>query len=124
MPLPAPRPIYHRALQAVATFTVTAGGTISIASPYRGEIAAIFLTAADGGALGGATATLTVSVQNASVGTHVLATAAAGFASGGDTSFSPRAFVNVGDVIKLALAANLTNATNAQFTVVIAERTL
>ena len=123
MALPVQRRTYDVALQAVATFTVTAGGTISIACPYRGEITAIFLTAADGGALGGSTATLTVSVQNVSVGTLALATAAAGFASGGDTAFSPRAFVQSGDVIKLALATNLTNATNAQFTVLITERT-
>ena len=47
----------------------------------------------------------------------------AGAATGGDTAFSPRAFVQAGDIIKLALATNLTNATNANFTVVVRERT-
>jgi hypothetical protein len=65
-----------------------------------------------------------VSVQNTSVGTFSLATASAGFATGGDTSFSPRALVQVGDVIKLALATNLTNANNANFVIVIRERTI
>ena len=123
MAINAGRPLIDNALQAVGTFTVTAGGTISIASPFRGEIKSIYLTAADGGALGGTTATLTVSVNNTSVGTHSLATASAGFASGGDTAFSPRAFVKQGDVIKLVLVTNLTNATNAQFTVIIRNRT-
>jgi hypothetical protein len=73
--------------------------------------------------LGGSAATLTVSVANSSVGTLSLATVSAGAATGGDTAFSPRAFVQAGDVIKLALATNLTNATNANFTVVIRQRT-
>jgi len=64
-----------------------------------------------------------VSVENSSVGTLTCNTAAAGFASGGDTAFSPRAFVLTSDVIKLALGANLTNAANAVFTVVVRERT-
>ena len=123
MPLPAIRPLQDHALVATATFSFTTPGTISIATPYRGEIIAIYASPADGGALTGTAATLTVSVQNVSVGTLSLATAAAGFATGGDTAFSPRAFVNAGDVIKLVLAANLTNATNANFTVVIRERT-
>ena len=123
MALSVNRPLQDHALVATGTFTITAGGTISIASPYRGEIIAIYATAADGGALGGSAATLTVSVQNTSVGTLSMATASAGFATGGDTAFTPRAFVQAGDVIKLALAANLTNATNANFTVVIRERT-
>lgn len=124
MPLPTPRGLYDRAICVAATFTFTAGGTISVATPYRGEIVAIYAAPADGGALAGTTATLTVSVQNTSVGTHSLATASAGFATGGDTGFSPRAFVQPGDVIKLVLAANLTNATNANFVIVIRERTI
>jgi hypothetical protein len=124
MALPVPRPLEDKVLVATGTFSVTAGGTISVASPYRGEIVAIFATAADGGALGGASATLTVSVQNTSVGTMTLATASAGFATGGDTAFSPRSSVTTGDVIKLVLAANLTNATNANFSIVIRERTI
>ena len=123
MTLPVNRPLQDHAMVATGTFTFTAGGTISIASPYRGEIIAIYASPADGGALTGTAATLTVSVANSSVGTLSLATASAGTAAGGDTAFSPRAFVNGGDVIKLVLATNLTNATNANFTIVIRERT-
>lgn len=124
MALQAPRALYDRAICVTGTFTFTAGGTISVATPYRGEIVSIFAAPADGGALGGSAATLTVSVQNTSVGTLSLATASAGFATGGDTSFSPRALVQVGDVIKLVLATNLTNANNANFVIVIRERTI
>ena len=123
MPLSVNRPLQDHALVATGTFTFTAGGTISIASPYRGEIIGIYASPADGGALGGSAATLTVSVANSSVGTLSLATVSAGTATGGDTAFSPRAFVQAGDIIKLALGINLTNATNANFTVVIRERT-
>ena len=123
MPLSVNRPLQDHALVATGTFTFTAGGTISISSPYRGEIIGIYASPADGGALAGSATTLTVSVANASVGTLTLNTVSAGAATGGDTAFSPRAFVQAGDVIKLALATNLTNATNANFTVVIRERT-
>ena len=123
MALPVNRPLQDHALVATGPFTFSAGGTISIASPYRGEIIAIYASPADGGVLTGTAATLTVSVANSSVGTLSLATASAGAAAGGDTAFSPRAFVNAGDVIKLVLATNLTNATNANFTIVIRERT-
>jgi len=123
MALPVIRPLQDHALVATGTFTFTAGGTISIASPYRGEIISIFAAPADGGALAGSAATLTVSVANASVGTLSLATVSAGAATGGDTAFSPRAFVNAGDVIKLVLATNLTNTNNANFTIIIRERT-
>jgi len=102
---------------------VTGPVTISVAAPGRGEIKAIYLAPADGNAMTGTSALLTVSVENISVGTVTLLATAAGFASGGDTSFSPRAFVVDGDIIKLALAAGLTNATNAVFTIVLTERT-
>ena len=124
MALPSPRPLEDRCLVATSTFTFTAGGTIAVACPYRGEIVSIFAAPADGGALAGSAATLTVSVENTSVGTMTLNTASAGFATGGDTAFSPRTFVQPGDVIKLALATNLTNANNANFSVVIRERTI
>jgi hypothetical protein len=124
MVLPVSRPLEDRVLVATGTFTFTAGGTISIASPVRGEIVSIYASPADGGALAGSAATLTVSVANASVGTLSLATTAAGVATGGDTAFSPRAIVQAGDIIKLVLATNLTNATNANFSVVIRDRTI
>src|SRR5262245_53518123 len=123
MALNTGRPFYDSTIQCVATATVTAGFTIACANPFRGEIRAIYLTAADGGALGGSPATMTVSVNNSSIGTMSFATASAGFASGGDTSFSPRAFVKAGDVIKVVLATNLTNANNGQVTMVIRQRT-
>jgi hypothetical protein len=123
MPLPVPRPLQDHVLIATGIFTFTAGGTIAIASPYRGEIVAVYGAPADGGALGGASATLTVSVANSSVGVLTLGAVSAGAATGGDTAFSPRALVNAGDVIKLVLGTNLTNANNANFAVVIRERT-
>ena len=122
MPLPVNRPLQDHALVAPGSFTFTAGGTISIASPYRGEIISIFAAPADGNAITG-TAVLTVSVANASVGTLTFAAVSAGAATGGDTAFSPRAFVQAGDVIKLVLAAGQTNGTNASFTVIVRERT-
>jgi len=122
MAYPTQRRLNEKYLIATGSFTVSAGGTISVAAPGRGEIKAIYLSPADGGAMTGS-AVLTVSVENISVGTFTLPATAAGFASGGDTSFSPRAFVVDGDIIKLVLAVGLTNGTSANFTIVLTERT-
>jgi hypothetical protein len=122
MALPTPRPAYEETLVVSSSFTVTGGGTISVATPYRGVIGAIYLAPADGGAITGS-ATLTVSVENVSVGTLAMAASAAGFASGGPTAFSPRAPVIDGDIIKLALGAGMTNGTFAIFSIIIRQAT-
>jgi hypothetical protein len=123
MPLSVQRALFDRYICVTSAVNITTGFTIALPAPCRGELVSVFLSPVDGTAITAGPATLTVSVQNISVGTLSLVAAAIGFASGGDFAFSPRAFVQAGDGIKLVLGAGLTNGAFASIVLVVRERT-
>jgi hypothetical protein len=124
MPLPNQAKEFDLPFVVPAAATITAGFTVSFASPSRGEIVGIYLAPIDGTAITGTSGVLTLTVNNVAGATATLLPAVAGQASGGYGVLSARQAVSDGDVIKAVLAAGLTSAVNGVLTVIIRARSL
>lgn len=124
MPLPNQIKTFDEAFNVTSAATITAGFTVALASPTRGEIIGVYLNPVDGTAITGGPAVLTLTVNNVAGATASLPAAAAGQASGGYGVLSARQFVNDGDVIKAVLAAGLTSGVNGALTLIIRARSL
>jgi hypothetical protein len=124
MPLPNQAKEFDLAFIVPSAATITAGFTVSFASPTRGEIVGLYLAPIDGSAITAGPAVLTLTVNNVAGATASLVAAAAGQAAGGYGVLSARQFCNDGDVIKAVLAAGLTSGQNGVLTVVIRARSL
>src|SRR5712664_2799248 len=104
MALPSALRDYDITLSVLSAPTITGGFTISVPSPTRGEIIAVYLAPSDASAITGS-ATLTFTVANVVGATVALAASAIGIASGttaaSGVTLSARQFVNEGDIIKM-----------------------
>lgn len=108
--------------------TITAGFTVAVGCPTRGEITGLYIVAIDGTAITAGPATATFTVANVAGSTVACAAAAVGSASGTTTAsgvtLSARQFVNEGDTIKVVLAAGLTNGANAHVVITVRARSI
>ncbi len=108
--------------------TITAGFTIAVGCPTRGEILGVYIVAIDGTAITAGPATLTFTVNNVAGATVACTSAVVGQSSGTSAfqgvSLSARQAVTEGDTIKIVLGAGLTNGANAVVTVLIRARSI
>lgn len=125
MPLPNQLKEFDVPIIVGAAATITAGFTVSFASPTRGEIIGVYVAPIDGTQITGTTGVVTFTVNNVAGATASLAApGVAGQAAGGYGNLSARQAVNDGDIVKAVLAAGLTSGVNGVLTVIIRARSL
>lgn len=132
MPMPVQLKDFDIALNVNSAATITAGFTVAVCIPARGEVVSVYIGPIDGTtAIGGTTgaATIVLSSGGAAGATVIPAPAATGLSIGttaaSGAGMSARQFVNEGDMLKIVFTpGSLTCAVNAVITVIVRVRSI